>query len=81
MVDNQLLSAALKWKLHIFQDTFQYATVLIPSLVIAPRYFRDEVPFGAVSQAGMAFGRVFRSLSLMVSKCSSFVAFRTSVQR
>jgi ABC-type uncharacterized transport system fused permease/ATPase subunit len=28
-----------------------YATILVPSLLTAPRYFRGEVEFGVISQA------------------------------
>jgi hypothetical protein len=28
-----------------------YATILVPSLLTAPRYFRGEIEFGVISQA------------------------------
>lgn len=41
--------------LAIFQNLYEYATILVPALVIAPRYFAGEVEFGVVSQASAAF--------------------------
>ena len=36
--------------LSLWQNAYGYATILIPSLLTAPRYFRGEIEFGVISQ-------------------------------
>ena len=38
--------------LSCWTNLYTYATILIPSLLTAPRYFAGELEFGAISQAG-----------------------------
>ena len=49
--------------LSIFQNVYEYATVLVPALVIAPRYFAGEIEFGVISQASMAFNVIRSAVS------------------
>ena len=40
----------LKMLLALWQNSYGYATILVPSLLTAPRYFRGEIEFGVISQ-------------------------------
>jgi ABC-type uncharacterized transport system fused permease/ATPase subunit len=44
--------ARIRWAalLEIWRNTYVYATILVPSLVTAPRYFAGEIQFGVVTQ-------------------------------
>lgn len=36
--------------LDAWRNCYDYATILVPPVVIAPRYFRGEIQFGVVTQ-------------------------------
>ena len=40
--------------LSLWANAYSYATILAPSLLMAPRYFRGEVEFGAIAQVQLA---------------------------
>lgn len=43
--------------LALWQNIYGYATILVPALLMAPRYFAGEVRFGAITQVSFAFNR------------------------
>jgi vitamin B12/bleomycin/antimicrobial peptide transport system ATP-binding/permease protein len=49
------LKEVIKWTslLAVWRNTYSYATILVPSIVTAPRYFAGEIQFGVVSQVCM----------------------------
>lgn len=65
-----------KWTygLGVFRNAFDFATMCLPSLMIAPRYFSGEVDLGAITQTGMAFRVVFGALTLVVGRITSLSA-------
>ena len=42
----------LAWALglSLWANAYSYATILVPTLIMAPRFFAGEVEFGAISQ-------------------------------
>lgn len=52
----------------IFTKEFNYLIQILPALVVAPFYIRNEVQFGSIPQAAMAFGQVVGAFSLIVTK-------------
>lgn len=52
----------------IFTKEFNYLIQILPALVVAPLYIRNEVSFGVIPQAAMAFGQVVGAFSLIVTK-------------
>ena len=42
-------------------------TLVLPGLIIAPRYFRGEVEFGVISQTSFAFGTIFAALTHFIN--------------
>lgn len=42
----------IRWAalLEVWRNCYVYATILVPSLVTAPRYFSGEIQFGVVTQ-------------------------------
>lgn len=47
----------VRWEafLSLWQNTYAYATILLPSLLLCRRYFAGEIRFGDISQASFAF--------------------------
>ena len=52
--------------LELWTNVFSYATILIPSLLTAPRYFAGEIEFGMVTQATYAFNRIEQAVAVMI---------------
>jgi putative ATP-binding cassette transporter len=57
------------------------AAVIFPFLVAAPRYFRGEIPLGALMQTAQAFGQVQDSLSFIVSSYTDIAEWRAVILR
>ncbi|KAH7621929.1 hypothetical protein Ndes2526B_g02746 [Nannochloris sp. 'desiccata'] len=53
--------------LSLWQNIYSYATILIPSLLMAPRYFAGEVRFGTIVQVGFAFSKIEGALSYVIT--------------
>ncbi|MCO5578847.1 hypothetical protein L7F22_032694 [Adiantum nelumboides] len=53
----------LVWCRHLalFSNAYEYAVIIIPSLIIAPRYFSGE--FGVISQTGFAFKSILTAFA------------------
>ena len=47
----------MRWEayLSLWQNTYAYATILLPSLLLCRRYFAGEIRYGDISQAAFAF--------------------------
>jgi vitamin B12/bleomycin/antimicrobial peptide transport system ATP-binding/permease protein len=63
-------SAVLFWQrnLTIFRVGYNYFVLFIPMIVAVPLYFAGAIDFGAVVQAGTAFGRVLGALSVIIAQ-------------
>ena len=66
---------------RLFANAFEFATFAAPSLVIAPRYFRGDVAFGAVTQAGYAFRTVSAALNVVVGRFEELTALAAETER
>ncbi|KAH9317737.1 hypothetical protein KI387_019506, partial [Taxus chinensis] len=62
------------WNRHLalFSNAYDFSVLILPSLIIAPRFFRGEVEFGVVTQSAMAFRRVLSALSVIILKFDRF---------
>ncbi|GAQ79029.1 ATP-binding cassette transporter [Klebsormidium nitens] len=65
-----VLRHRIVWSRHLslFGNAYEYATLVIPSVIIAPRYFAGQIEFGVVTQAGMAFRAILSALTVLVAK-------------
>eukprot|EP00899_Mesostigma_viride_P013075 jgi/Mesvir1/21769/Mv04170-RA.2 len=75
----QNILARLRWGfgLNLWTNAYDYATLLIPSLLMAPRYFAGEVEFGVIAQTGIAFRTIMGAMAVVISNfqtLSSLVA-------
>eukprot|EP00850_Spirogloea_muscicola_P022300 SM000287S10622 [mRNA] locus=s287:46550:70089:+ [translate_table: standard] len=67
--------------LSLFGNVYDYATIVIPSLIIAPRYFKGEVEFGVVTQTGFAFRTILHALTVIVSRFEDLSGLAAKVER
>ena len=58
-----------------------YMTLLLPTLVVSPRYFRGEIELGVVTQAAIAFGKIMDAASIIVDHLGSFSSMMSEVVR
>jgi putative ATP-binding cassette transporter len=68
-------------RLTWFTSGYVQAAVIFPFLVAAPRYFRGEIPLGALMQTAQAFGQVQDSLSFIVSSYTDIAEWRAVILR
>lgn len=67
--------------LDFFTTSYNYFVVIVPALVVAPKYFAGEIDFGAITQASIAFSQVLSALSVIVTQFESLSAFAAGVNR
>jgi len=74
---------AIVWSRHLalFTDSYHYLTLVLPGLIVAPRYFRGEVEFGVISQASFAFSSIFSALTLVVTRFAEISGMAAQVNR
>lgn len=67
--------------LTYFTVGFDYVVVIIPSLILAPLYFKGQIDVGAITKATFAFRMVLRSLEVIISEFTSIAKFTANVHR
>jgi putative ATP-binding cassette transporter len=67
--------------LAVFQNVYEYATFVVPSLAIAPRYFAGEVEFGVIAQATLAFNVIRSAIAFFVTNYAALSEFGAVCQR
>lgn len=79
----EILKEKLNWELglHMWTSMYYHAVILVPPIVIAPKYFKGETEFGTISQAGYAFGLVYFSLSILAIKFQQMTNLGAEVRR
>lgn len=79
----QNFNVLIGWQrnLSFFTTGYSYFVIIVPALVVAPRYFAGELDFGGISQASFAFSQVLGAVSIIVSQFESLSAFAAGVDR
>lgn len=67
--------------LAFFRTPYRYATFLLPSVILAPMYFNEQIRFGDISQAGFAFSQIFEAFALVVLQINQLSSFAAGVNR
>lgn len=67
--------------LAFFRTPYRYATYILPSVILAPLYFQEQIRFGDISQAGFAFSQIFEAFALVVLQINQLSAFAAGVNR
>jgi putative ATP-binding cassette transporter len=67
--------------LSFFTVAYKYMPQIIPAAIVAPLYFRKSVPFGAVTQAAMAFSQVQGAFQLFVTQFQEVTTYAAVIDR
>lgn len=67
--------------LAFFRTPYRYATFILPSVILAPMYFNQQIKFGDISQAGFAFSQIFEAFALVVLQINQLSTFAAGVNR
>ena len=73
----------IRWQLGLdcFQNSYQYLTFILPSLILAPRILGGELEVGAIVQSQASFDRIWLSLSLVIVQFEQLTALAASTGR
>ncbi|HEX7260637.1 MAG TPA: ATP-binding cassette domain-containing protein, partial [Luteolibacter sp.] len=80
-VSNMRLIIIRNRHLGFFTNSYNYLALILPVVVVAPMYMRNEVEFGVVTQAAGAFGTVLAAVSLIITQFSGLSDYLAGVQR
>ncbi len=71
------------WQRNVdfFTTGYGYLTIIVPTVVVAPMFFRGEIDFGAITQASFAFRQILEALSIIVNQIEQITAFSAGVNR
>lgn len=67
--------------LQLFTNCYNMMMPLIPAAIAAPMYFSGNVPFGAITQATMAFTIVFNGCTFLISQFGGISSFTAIINR
>jgi vitamin B12/bleomycin/antimicrobial peptide transport system ATP-binding/permease protein len=67
--------------LAFFRTPYRYATYILPSVILAPLYFSEQIKFGDITQAGFAFTQIFEAFALVVLQINQLSSFAAGVNR
>ncbi|CAI5532786.1 unnamed protein product, partial [Closterium sp. Naga37s-1] len=71
----------LQFHLSFFTNLYDFATIFVPAVIVAPRYFSGAVEFGVISQASYAFSTIYRALTVIVLNFNSFSELAAETER
>ena len=67
--------------LTLWQNIYSYATILIPSLLMAPKYFAGEIRFGTITQVSFAFNRIEAAASYIINHLDELASLAAETDR
>jgi putative ATP-binding cassette transporter len=76
-------SLLIGWQrnLSFFTTAYSYLPLVLPFVVLFPRYFGGEIEYGDMVQANIAFMQVYGAMSLIVSQIEQITGFAAGIQR
>jgi putative ATP-binding cassette transporter len=85
----RLTAVVLNWRgvilwnrnLGFFTNSYNYAALVLPVLIVAPMFMRGKVEFGVVTQAAGAFAQVLAAVSLVITQFGALSDYLAGVQR
>jgi putative ATP-binding cassette transporter len=71
------------WQRNVnyFTKSYEYAVIILPSLILAPIYFGGTIKYGDITQANFAFAQVLGAFSIIVSEIEILSAFAAGINR
>ena len=80
-LNNLLLVINWNRNLQFFTTGYNYILTILPTVLVAPLFFTGQIEFGAVIQAGVAFGFVINALSIVVNHFGNLSIFAAVINR
>ena len=81
VVDNTFAIIGWSRNLAFFTNSYNYAALVLPVVVVAPLFMHHKVEFGVVLQAVGAFAQVLAALSLIIAQFEVLSSFSAGVAR
>lgn len=78
---NMLVIIGWNRNLAFFVNSYNYAAIVLPAVIVAPLFMRGEVEFGVVTQSAGAFSQVLAAVSLIITQFERLSAYLAGVQR
>jgi vitamin B12/bleomycin/antimicrobial peptide transport system ATP-binding/permease protein len=67
--------------LGFFTNSYNYAALVLPVIIVAPMFMRGEVDFGVITQSAGAFAQVLAAVSLIITQFGGLSSYLAGVQR
>jgi ABC-type uncharacterized transport system, permease and ATPase components len=67
--------------LGFFTTGFDYVVIILPSLFLAPLYFKGEMDIGSITKATFAFRMVLGALEVIILEFGSIMRFKANIDR
>ncbi|MEO1799537.1 MAG: ATP-binding cassette domain-containing protein, partial [Cyanobacteria bacterium J06629_2] len=73
----------IRWQLNLsfFQNGYQYLTLIIPGLFLAPGILSGQLEVGAIAQASSSFRSVLAALALIITQFEQLSSLAAAVDR
>lgn len=81
VIDTLMQIMNVNRNIQFFTNAYNLMVPLIPVAIIAPLYLSDKVPFGAITQATMAFTIVFNGATIMISQFGGISSYAAIINR
>ncbi|MGG6296984.1 ABC transporter ATP-binding protein/permease [Leptolyngbya sp. AN02str] len=71
------------WQRNIgfFRTPYRFLTYILPSVILAPMLFNDEIRYGDITQANFAFSQIFEAFAIIVTQINQLSEFAAGVNR
>lgn len=81
LVKNYRRIISVNRNLNFFTGGYNYLIQLIPVLVVAPMFIRQEVEFGVIGQSAMAFSTLLGAFSLIITQFQTISSYAAVIAR
>lgn len=81
VIDTLVEVASVNRNIQTFTNIFNLLVPIIPAVLIAPAYFRQEIPFGTITQAVLAFTAVFNGATIFIGQFNGITNFAAVTNR
>ncbi len=80
-VRNTQIIIAWNRNLGFFTNSYNYAALVVPIMIVAPMFMRGEVEFGVLTQVAGAFAQVLAAVSMIITQFDALTDYLAGVQR
>ncbi len=81
VISTLLTVAGVYRNIQLFTTPFNMLVGLIPAAIMAPIYFRGEIPFGTITSATLAFAAIFSGATLLIGQFGGITNYAAVINR